>query len=53
MIIIIISIRAGHSSWDSPSDLVLMGGDYSKRTTEKIQENGTSSYSFELKYDIQ
>jgi len=44
--------RYHHSSWASPSGLILLGGRGSKRTTEKIQEDGTSSYSFELKYDL-
>jgi len=44
--------RAGHSSWSSPSGLtILMGGHYSSRTTEKIQEDGTSVKSFDLEYD--
>merc|ERR1711994_1183795 len=42
--------REDHSSWASPGGLILMGGDYSSRTTEKIQEDGTSTYSFDLKY---
>ena len=48
--LIIIIIRYRHSSWDSPSGLILLGGGYSRRTTEKIQQDGGSSYSFELKY---
>merc|ERR1711902_458916 len=44
--------RYHHSSWASPSGLILMGGRGSKRTTEKIEADGTSTYSFELKYDI-
>merc|ERR1711953_992287 len=44
--------RYHHSSWASPSGLILLGGRGSKRTTEKIQEDGSSSYSFELKYDL-
>ena len=52
-IIIILIIRYHHSSWASPSGLILLGGRGSKRTTEKIQEDGTSSYSFELKYDLE
>ena len=43
-------IRRVHSSWDSPAGVVLMGGKNSLRTTEKIQQDGTSSYSFDLKY---
>merc|ERR1712183_86395 len=45
--------RYRHSSWASPSGLILLGGRGSKRTTEKIEEDGTSSYSFELKYDLE
>ena len=43
--------RVGYSSWASPSGLMLLGGWYSRRTTEMIQENGTSSYNFTLEYD--
>ena len=52
LLIIIFIIRWGHSSWASPSGLMLLGGGGDGlRTTEKINENGTSSYSFPLKYD--
>ena len=50
VLIIILIIRFEHASWASPSGLMLLGGSHSKKTTEKIQENGTSTYSFELKY---
>ena len=52
-LIFIIIIRSGHSSWDSPAGVILMGGQYysATKTTEKIQQDGTSSYSFDLKYD--
>ena len=43
--------RFRHSSWASPSGMILLGGLFSRRTTEKIGEDGTSSYSFELKYN--
>jgi len=43
--------RWWHSSWASPSGLILMGGGKSKNTTEKINEDGTSSYSFPLEYN--
>ena len=46
--------RYDHSSWVSPSGLtILLGGGYSftTRTTEKIQEDGTSVKSFDLEYD--
>ena len=42
-------IRFRHSSWDSPSGLMLLGGWDSRNTSEKIK-NGTSSASFDLKY---
>ena len=52
LLIIILIIRAGHSSWASPSGMILLGGPYSPRTSEKIQDlNGTSTYSFDLVYD--
>ena len=53
--LIIIIIRAYHSSWDSPSGLILLGGVAvgSRRTSEKIQQDGVSSYSFELKYSTE
>ena len=51
MFAIFLNIRYGHSSWASPSGTILMGGEGSQKTTEKIQQNGTSSYSFELKYE--
>merc|ERR1711953_1070640 len=45
--------RYGHVSWASPSGTILIGGDGSGsyRTSEKIDESGTSSYSFDLEYD--
>ena len=48
--LIIIIIRSNHVSWDSPSGIILLGGWGSPKTTEKIQQDGGSSYSFELKY---
>ena len=50
VLIIIIIIRDAHSSWDSPAGVILMGGSYSLRTTEKILQDGTSTASFDLKY---
>ena len=49
-LLIILIIRDRHSSWASPSGTILMGGRYNETTTEKIQQEGTSSYSFDLKY---
>ena len=50
VLLIIIIIRYWHSSWDSPAGVILMGGKYSPRTTEKILQDGTSTASFDLKY---
>ena len=44
-------IRYVHTSWDSPAGVILMGGVYSEGTSERIKEDGTSAYSFDLKYD--
>jgi len=46
----LLEYREDHSSWAAPGGLILMGGLGSSRTTEKIQEDGTSAYSFDLKY---
>ena len=44
--------RDDHSSWVSPDgDILLIGGDYSPTTTEIVYQNGTSSRSFDLKYN--
>jgi len=42
--------RFWHSSWASPSGLILLGGVGSRNTSEKIPA-GTSSSSFNLKYN--
>ena len=42
-------IRLYPSSWASPSGLILLGG-VDSRATEKIQEDGTSTASYSLKY---
>ena len=45
--------RRSHSSWVSPDgDILLIGGSYSKTTTEIVYQNGTSIRSFDLKYEI-
>ena len=49
---IILTIRWKSSSWASPSGIILMGGDVSDKTTEQIQEDGTSTYSFALKHAL-
>ena len=46
-----LTVRYDHVSWASPSGLILFGGQISPRTSEKIEESGTSSYSFDLEYD--
>ena len=43
--------RAYHSTWKSPHGQLLMGGSYSRWTTELLHEDGTSSKHFELEYD--
>ena len=44
--------RRSHSSWINPDgDILLIGGYYSRTTTEIISQNGISSRSFDLKYD--
>merc|ERR1711973_933666 len=46
--------REYHSSWITPDgDILLIGGDYSRTTTEIVYQNGTSIRSFDLKYDIE
>jgi len=44
--------RFGHVSWASPSGTILMGGQgsLSSLSSEKIDESGTSSFSFNLEY---
>merc|ERR1719295_461938 len=45
--------RFHHSSWASPSGVILLGGSYSSsRTSERIQEDGTSVSGFPLEYDL-
>merc|ERR1712232_453015 len=44
--------RHWHSSWASPSGVILLGGDGSLRTSERIQDDGTSTDSFSLKYSL-
>ena len=51
MLKIILIFRRYHCSWDSPSGIILLGGWDSPTTTEKIQADGTSSYSFNLRYN--
>ena len=43
--------RYFHSSWSSPSGLVLLGGEASPTTSERLQEGGNTTYSFPLHYD--
>jgi len=44
--------RLWHSSWASPSGVILLGGINSRRTSERIQEDGTSVSGFPLEYDL-
>ena len=44
--------RYRHSSWINPDgDILLIGGQYSRTTTEIVYQDGTSIRSFDLKYD--
>ena len=43
--------RLGHSSWRSPAGLLLMGGDYSRTSTEMLSAtDSTTSSIFTLEY---
>ena len=46
--------RYAHVSWTPPSGegTYLMGGSYSRRTTEIVNVDGSSKKGFDLKYDI-
>ena len=49
---IILIIRDDHSSWASPSGVRILGGN-DLRTSERIQEDGTSVRGFTLEYDLE
>ena len=51
--IMIIIIRLWHSSWASPSGVILLGGGWSHGTSERIQDDGTSTGSFNLEYSLE
>ena len=40
--------RYGHTAWASPQGVMIMGGYYSKTTTELLTDNGGSTPSFNL-----
>ena len=42
-----------HVSWATVDGVYLMGGMYSKKTTELVKEDGTVEDGFSLKYDIE
>jgi len=44
--------RDEHSSWASPSGVILLGGEGSPRTSERIQEDGTSVSGFTLEHSL-
>ena len=50
--IIILIIRVYPSSWASPSGVRLLGGWGSERTSERIQEDGSSVRGFTLEYPL-
>ena len=43
--------RYGHVSWATASGVYLIGGHYSRRTSEKVKEDGSVEEGFSLKYD--
>jgi len=47
----LVEYRYYHVSWAYPGGTILMGGEISPRTSEKIDLSGTSSSSFDLEYD--
>ena len=53
----LVSPLYNHVSWASPSGTILMGGSILKgssgRTSEKIDESGTTSYGFDLEYSTE
>ena len=51
--IMITIIRHHHSSWASPSGVILLGGHVSPNTSERIQDDGTSTDSFSLEYSLE
>ena len=42
--------RQGHVSWATEDGVYLMGGSYSRKTTELVKEDGTVEDGFSLKY---
>ena len=42
--------RAGHVSWATASGVYLMGGQYSKETSELVKEDGSVEEGFKLRY---
>ena len=47
--------RTGHVSWETPSGVYLLGGNIAntKRTSEKVNNDGSVEDSFSLKYDVE
>ena len=48
--ILILIFRDMHLSWASPSGVILLGEDLKR--SEKIQQDGTTTYSFDLKHSV-
>ena len=46
-------IRFWHCSWASPAGVILIGGLNSQRTSEMIQEDGSSVEGFRLEHSTQ
>ena len=43
-------VRVDHVSWATESGLYLMGGIYSRNTSELVKEDGSVEWGFELQY---
>ena len=43
--------RSAHDSWVTASGVYLIGGSFSKRTSEKVKLDGSVEEGFSLKYD--
>ena len=48
----VLNIRYSHSSWASPSGVMLLGGrEYNGWSREKIEEDGTTTFGIALNYE--
>ena len=44
-------LRQGHVSWASASGVYFIGGEYSRKTSELVKEDGSVEKGFKLKYN--